>query len=86
MFTLIVNSNQEGVKLNYINGDYSHLNGVYINNVPDETNTQEKQDELCALMFDPESGEGLLQEITTEEAEILCHEDDFSIILCGFIL
>ena len=52
MFTLIVNSNQEGVKLNYIDGVYSHLNGVYINNVPDETNTQEKQDAAAkALEF-----------------------------------
>ena len=48
---------QDDVKFFILDGDYSHLDGIYINAVYDNDNDNEKeqkQDELNALLFDNE--------------------------------
>lgn len=83
--TIMFYSNREEAKVLCYDGDCSHLNKVYVNIVPDEVNTQEKQDDLTGILFDPESGEMLVREITVAEAETLIREFDASLIMCGFI-
>jgi hypothetical protein len=85
MITILFYSNQEEAKLFLLNGDYSHLNNVYINNVPDEDNTQEKQDELNDLLFNSE-GTFKTQELSVKEAEKIMVESKCRIIMGGFIL
>jgi len=48
---------QEDIKFFVLDGDYSHLDKIYINESSDTEEEEQKQDELNALLFDPDNGQ-----------------------------
>ena len=76
------------LKFFVLDGDYSHLNGVYINQMVEGTKAKQKaadakQDELTNLMYVKETGELKHQFLTTfPTAAVL---DGAIVIVAGFL-
>lgn len=76
------------VKFFVLDGDYRHLNNVYINQCDGKTKKEQKaaddlQDELCNLVYDPKTGEVLLPVFTKFPIEAVQNGAD--VIVAGFL-
>lgn len=76
---MIFNQFNFGLTYHIFNGDYSHLNNIYING-------NENWDELNKLIYgDPEGGALLLNEVSLQEMGSAI-ADGAKLIECGFIV
>lgn len=72
---------QDEIKFYVLDGDYTHLDGIYINNA---SQSEALQDELTNLFYDPDTG----QELLTPENSFpysAISRDHAMIIVAGFL-
>lgn len=86
--TALIWNTFEEVRLSVVNGDWSELNGVYINLYNEGTEedirqTEEKQDKLSSLVYDEEYQEKIEFCGTEEFAQAV--RDGAVVVICGFI-
>ncbi len=84
---LIYDQLDSSLKFFVLDGDYSHLNGVYINQYVEDEKAQKatdtKQDELTDLIYVPETGEfkhSALDEFPTQAVR-----EGATVIVAGFL-
>jgi hypothetical protein len=70
-----------GVSFFILDGDYTHLDGVYVNSVDCE---EDASSELTNLMYDPVDGHMLHRKATKDEF-VQAIQNGAAMIVCGFI-
>lgn len=84
---LIYDQLDSSLKFFVLDGDYSHLNGVYINQYIEDKKAQKaaeaKQDELNDLMYVPETGE--FKHTALDEFPTQAVREGAIVIVAGFL-
>ena len=79
---LLFNEFDCGISFFILDGDYIHLDDVYVNSVDCEG--EEETDELTDLMYDPVDGHMLHRKVTKDEF-VQAIQNGAAMIVCGFI-
>ena len=85
MKTVVIWNEIESLRYSVVGGDWTRFEGVYINTTSSDQKLQKLQEELADLVYDPDSGDVLINFVGLNSVRIALLDPKVKLVECGFI-